>query len=166
MGLQIAVSRVTSVNPATGDTLRDFACASEQDVRAAVARAHAAQPSWGALEIAKRVDILKSFQRLLHERKSQLAQLITREAGKPSAEALTTEVMVVLDTARFLIQHSPRLLSDEPLTHGNLAMKTKAGRIAREPYGVIGIVAPWNYPLSIPAIHSLAALVAGNSAVV
>jgi succinate-semialdehyde dehydrogenase/glutarate-semialdehyde dehydrogenase len=45
-------------------------------------------------------------------------------------------------------------------------MKTKAGRIAREPCGVIGIVSPWNYPLSIPAIQSLAALVAGNSAAV
>src|ERR1700746_1958587 len=163
---QVVVRSVSSVNPATGETLRDFACASEQDVREAVARARAAQPSWSALEVANRVDVLKRFQRLLHERKSQLAQLITHEAGKPSLEALTTEVMVVLDATRFLIQHSPRLLRDEPLTHGNVAMKTKAGHIAREPYGVIGIVSPWNYPLSIPAIQSLAALVAGNSAVV
>ena len=164
--LQIAVRSVISVNPATGETLREFACASEREVHEAVARAGAAQPSWRALEIAKRVDVLKRFQRRLYEKKSQVAELITLEAGKPCVEALTTEVMVVLDAARFLIQNSPRLLNDEPLTHGNIAMKTKAGRIAREPYGVIGIISPWNYPFSIPAIQSLAALVAGNSVVV
>jgi acyl-CoA reductase-like NAD-dependent aldehyde dehydrogenase len=164
--LQIAVRKISSVNPATGKTLCELDCASEAEVRQSIARARAAQPSWFALGIDQRIAVLKKFQRLLHGRKSEVAQLITREAGKPYAEALSTEVIVVLDAARFLIQNASRLLKDEPLPHGNLAMKTKAGRIIREPYGVIGIVSPWNYPLSIPAIESLAALVAGNAVVV
>ena len=74
--------------------------------------------------------------------------------------------MVVLDAARFYIENSYRLLKDEHLPHGNLAMKTKAGRLLHEPYGVIGIVSPWNYPFSIPATETLAGLVAGNAIVV
>ena len=105
------------------------------------------------------------FQRLLHQKKSEVAQLVTREAGKPYVEALLTEVLVVLDAARFLIDKRYRLLRDEPVPHGNLAMKTKSGRLIREPYGVIGIISPWNYPFSIPATESLAALVAGNAVV-
>jgi acyl-CoA reductase-like NAD-dependent aldehyde dehydrogenase len=74
-------------------------------------------------------------------------------------------VLVVLDAARFLIENAYQLLRDEPVPHGNLAMKAKSGRLLREPYGVIGIISPWNYPFSIPATESLAALVAGNAVV-
>src|SRR4051812_30069154 len=99
------------------------------------------------------------------QRKSEIAAAITREAGKPLAEALVTEVLVVLDACRFLIDNAYPLLRDEPLPHGNLATKLKRGRLVREPHGVIGIISPWNYPFSIPATETLAALVAGNAVV-
>jgi acyl-CoA reductase-like NAD-dependent aldehyde dehydrogenase len=66
---------------------------------------------------------------------------------------------------RFLIENAGRLLRDEPVPHGNLATKLKRGRLLREPHGVIGIISPWNYPFSIPATETLAALVAGNAVV-
>src|SRR5262249_16023958 len=109
---------------------------------------------------------LKKFQRLLHERKSRIAKTISRETGEPYVEALTTEIVVVLDSARFHIENAYSLLRDEPLAHGSLRMKTKSGRILLEPYEVIGIISPWNYPFSIPATESLCALVAGNAVVV
>jgi len=164
--LQIAVRKLVSVNPATGETLREFGCTDESEVSEAVERARFAQPAWAELGIQHRLAVVKKFQHLLHERKSQIAQLITQEAGKPYVEGLTTEVLVVLDAARFCIDNAYRLLRDEPVSHGNLAMKQKAGRIVREPHGVIGIISPWNYPFSIPASESLAALVAGNVVVV
>jgi acyl-CoA reductase-like NAD-dependent aldehyde dehydrogenase len=164
--LQVAAHKIVSTNPATGEALREFECASEADVQAAVGRARAAQPAWGGSGVRKRITILRDFQLLLHRRKSEVAHLVTREAGKPYVEALLTEVLVVLDAARFLIDNAYGLLQDEPVPHGNLAMKTKSGRLVREPYGVIGIISPWNYPFSIPATESLAALVAGNAVVV
>ena len=164
--VEIAARTIASVNPATGEILRELACASEQEVRDAVLRARAAQPAWVALGVHKRAKVLREFQFLLHEKKSDIAAALTREAGKPHVEALTTEVLVVLDSARFYVENAHSLLRDEHLAHANLAMKTKAGRIVREPYGVIGIISPWNYPLSTPATESLAALVAGNAVVV
>jgi acyl-CoA reductase-like NAD-dependent aldehyde dehydrogenase len=163
--LQIAARKVVSVNPASGETLREFQCASEQDVHAVVARARVAQPAWNRCGVLRRVAILREFQRLVHRNKSQIAALITREAGKPLVEALLTEVLVVLDAARFCVENAFAFLRDQAVPHGNLAMKTKAGRILREPYGVIGIVSPWNYPFSIPATESLSALVTGNTVV-
>jgi acyl-CoA reductase-like NAD-dependent aldehyde dehydrogenase len=163
--LQIAVRRVSSVNPATGDVLRELECAGDREVQAAVARARTAQAAWAEIGVQKRIAILREFQRRLHEKKSEIAEAITREAGKPVAEALTTEVLVVLDAARFLIDNAYRLLRDEPVPHGNLATKLKSGRLVREPYGVVGITSPWNYPFSIPATEALAALVAGNAVV-
>jgi len=163
--LQIGVRKVSSVNPATGEVLREWECADEREVLAAVARARAAQPAWAKIGIGKRVAILREFQGGLLEKKSEIAAVITREAGKPLAEALTTEVLVVLDAARFLIDNAYRLLREERLPHGNLVTKLKRGRLIREPYGVIGIISPWNYPFSIPATETLAALVAGNAVV-
>jgi acyl-CoA reductase-like NAD-dependent aldehyde dehydrogenase len=163
--LQTAGRKIASTNPATGATLREFECTSEPEVQAVIAGAHLAQPAWAGLGVLDRIAILRKFQLLLHRKKSEVAELVTREAGKPYVEALLTEVLVVLDAARFLIEHSYRLLRDEPVPHGNLAMKAKSGRLLREPYGVIGIISPWNYPFSIPATESLAALVAGNAVV-
>ncbi len=166
MATQVEVGRqISSVNPATGAVLRTFECATEAEVNSAVAKARAAQPAWHALGIRKRINLLRDFQRLLHARKSEVARVITSEAGKPYVEALTTEVVVVLDAARFLIDNAYELLRDLPVPHGSLAMKTKAGRIVREPYGVLGIVSPWNYPFSTPATELLGALVAGNAVV-
>ncbi len=163
--VQVPVRTVASVNPASGGVLREFACAGEVEVHAAVVRSRAAQTQWCEAGSRRRVEIVREFQRLLCEKKSDVARVITREAGKPYVEALLTEVMVVLDAARWLIDNAYSLLRDEPVDHGNLAMKTKAGRIVREPYGVIGIISPWNYPFSIPATEAMAALVAGNAVV-
>jgi acyl-CoA reductase-like NAD-dependent aldehyde dehydrogenase len=164
-GLQIAASRVVSLNPATGAVLREFECASESQVQVAVARARAAQVDWSKIGVRKRVAVLREFQHRLLEKKSEIAAAITEEAGKPVAEALTTEVLVVLDAARFLIDNAYGLLADEPVSHGNLATKLKRGCLVREPHGVVGIISPWNYPFSIPATETLAALVAGNAVV-
>jgi len=161
-----AATRIASVNPATGEALREFETVTEAGVRSAVARSRAIQPNWNQLGVSARVSIIREFQRLLHERKSEVAQLITSEAGKPRVEALLTEVMVVLDAARFCIDNAHGFLREQPVPHGNLAMKTKSGRVVREPYGVIGIISPWNYPFSIPATETLAALAVGNTVVI
>jgi acyl-CoA reductase-like NAD-dependent aldehyde dehydrogenase len=162
---QISLRTIASINPANGAVLREFLCAGEAEVHAVVERARAAQSECSQLGVRRRISLLRECQRQLNDKKSDVASLITRETGKPYVEALLTEVMVVLDAARFLIENAYRLLRDEPVPHGSLAMKTKAGRIVREPQGVIGIISPWNYPFSIPATEAMAALVAGNAVV-
>jgi acyl-CoA reductase-like NAD-dependent aldehyde dehydrogenase len=156
---------IVSSNPATGETLAELACATLEDVHEAVRRATQAQPAWRALPVKERFAVLKRFQRKLREQRDHVAKLISREAGKPTVEALNTEILVVLDAAEFCIRTAHSFLRDEPRPHGNLAMKTKSGKLVREPYGVIGIIAPWNYPFSLPATETLAALVTGNAVV-
>jgi acyl-CoA reductase-like NAD-dependent aldehyde dehydrogenase len=163
--VEFAVSRIASVNPATGEVLGELDSAGPTEVRAAVARARAAQRDWNAWGIRNRIRVLRRFQQILLAHKTDIARRVTQEAGKPSVEALVTEVLVVLDAARFLIDNAFAILREEKLPHGNLAMKTKSGRILHEPYGVVGIISPWNYPFSIPATEALAALVAGNAVV-
>jgi acyl-CoA reductase-like NAD-dependent aldehyde dehydrogenase len=162
--LQVA-SKIVSLNPATGEVLREIERTSAEQVVAAVEHARAAQAGWADLGLRRRIAVLRDFQGRLHEKKSEIAAAITREMGKPLAEALVTEVLVVLDAARFLIDNAWQLLRDEPVPHANLVTKLKKGRLVREPHGVVGIISPWNYPFSVPATETLAALVAGNAVV-
>src|SRR6202158_5704464 len=163
--VEFAVSRIASVNPATGEVLGELDTAGPAEVRAAVFRGRTAQPDWRGLRVRNGVGVLRRFQQILLAHKTDVACRITQEAGKPAIEALLTEVLVVLDAARFLIDNAFAILREEKLAHGNFALKTKSGRILQEPYGVIGIISPWNYPFSIPATEAIAALVAGNAVV-
>ena len=162
---QNASRQITVANPATGQLLQTFTCAEPNEVNAAVERARAAQLGWRETPLEERLRVLRKFQRLLNTRKRTVAETITSEAGKPVAEALLTEILVVLDAARFLLHEAASFLRDEPVPHGSLATKTKRGQIVREPHGVVGVVSPWNYPFSIPATQVLSALVTGNAVV-
>ena len=156
---------IVSYNPATGEPIAELTCATAGDVQSAVLRAKAAQPRWQATPVAKRVELLRNFQQLLRAQRDDVARLICREAGKPAAEALATEVLVVLDAAQFCINKAHEFLRPQPVPHGNIVMNMKRGKLVRDPFGVIGIIAPWNYPFSIPAIETLGALVTGNAVV-
>jgi len=167
MATQTASSseRIVSTNPATGEVVGEFVGATAEDVRAAVARARAAQKDWAEAGVQARIAVLRRFAALLYERKQDVARAITREAGKPYVEALLTEVLVTLDATRWCCQNAFSFLCDEPVPHASLALKAKRGVIRREPWGVVGIISPWNYPFSIPAVETVAALVTGNAVV-
>jgi acyl-CoA reductase-like NAD-dependent aldehyde dehydrogenase len=163
--VQALAQRISVVNPSSGQILREFECVSTAEVEQAVIRAREAQAAWQQTSVQQRLSVIKKFQRLLNERKQQIARTITSEAGKPYAEALLTEILVVLDTCRFLLDESYGFLREQSVPHGSLGTKLKRGRLLREPHGVIGIVSPWNYPFSIPSTETLAALVTGNAVV-
>ena len=163
--VEAALDLLAVRNPASGAVLAELPRSSEAEIHAAVKAARAAQPAWNGLGAAERARILRRFQKILHARKSEVARLITEEAGKPSVEALLTEVLVVLDAAGFCAENAGAVLRPERMPHANPVMKAKAGRLLREPHGVVGIISPWNYPFSIPATETMAALAMGNTVV-
>src|SRR5215470_15052714 len=153
-------------SPANDAVIGEVPSFSAQEVAAAVKRAAGAQKRWAESPISKRLELLRKFQQLLCEQKDSVAAVITREAGKPLAEAAATEVLVVLEAANFLIANVPAFLQPEDVPHGSPVMKLKRGRLLREPYGVIGIISPWNYPFSLPSVQTLTALATGNAVVI
>lgn len=157
--------RVQSLNPATGELLAEFAAAEAEEVRAAVGDARRAAPEWRRLGPGGRARHLVRLKEAVFKRRHDLAALITREAGKPRLEALLAEVLVALDGLNYLAGHGPAFLEAESVPHQNLAVRFKRGRLEYEPYGVVGIISPSNYPFSIPMNQIGAALIAGNTVV-
>ena len=101
----------TNTNPATSELLGEYPSATPGEVRQAVERAHRAQPSWAGLPLFRRVEVLRRFQQLLVERKQRVAIAISSEAGKPAVEALTSEILVVLDAVKFCTANAARVLT-------------------------------------------------------
>ncbi len=157
--------KVQSLNPATCELLAEFDAAEPTEVQAAVADARRAAPAWRRLGPGGRGRYLVKLKEALFKRRHDVAALITREAGKPRLESLLAEVLVALDGLSYLAGHGPSFLEPESVPHQNLAVRFKRGRLEYEPYGVIGIISPSNYPFSIPMNQVGAALIAGNTVV-
>lgn len=152
-----------AVDPATGEELGQIPCVTPQQAQDAVRRARAAQADWGARSVRERVRALRPLLEVIVDRRDQLAQLISREVGKPRFEALSAEVLPTLDLLDYYLRHAEGLLAPERLKHRLLF--TARSTLHHEPFGVVGLITPWNYPFFLTAGIALGALFAGNAVV-
>lgn len=154
---------IVSTNPATLEELARFRIASDLDVNAAVARARAAQPAWGALSFRNRAQHILNLQRELYDRQEEIISIISDETGKPAFEALTAEVFPACDLMSHFAANAERILREERFTLA--VFRNKRSMISYEALGVVGIISPWNFPFSIPMGAIVMALAAGNTVV-
>lgn len=154
---------VESVDPATGEVWKRFETAVPEAVFDAVSRAKSAQRDWSGQPVGARVRILRRFHESLYRRRHEVAQALTRENGKPVAESIGSEIAIALDFANYYARETPRFLRAPWHNAGALSMKRKRVRIAHEPFGVIGVISPWNYPFMLSAGVIIPALVTGNA---
>ncbi len=154
-----------SVDPATEQPIGEVPVADAVAVAGAVQRARDAQGAWAQRSLSERLAVLERFQRILLDRRGELAELISREAGKPLIEARLAELFPALEMIAYLGREGRSVLSPERSRLDNAMLKDRTSTVGREPVGVVGIIAPWNYPFSIPATQALSALYAGNGVV-
>ncbi len=153
----------TTTTPLTGAVLAPIPQCTADDVRAAVADARVAQAAWAGEPVRRRAAILARVHDLVLARRSEVLDLIQLESGKARGHAYE-EVADVAINARFYSRRGPRLLADA--RRGGLVPVFTQTREVRHPKGVVGIVAPWNYPLALSASDALPALLAGNAVVI
>jgi len=159
---QVAVDRIPSIDPATGQVRAEFERTAPLMVAGLMAKARAAQVEWAKRPIEERCARIGKLKKIMLEAREALADAVVRESGKPRVEALFADVFVSLDTAEYFAQHGRRLLRAEKVRHHSTAAKAKSGRLLYEPLGVVGIISSWNYPLAIPMSQMIPAVAAGN----
>lgn len=154
-----------SHDPATGDVISRFETTPLQEIPGRIERARAAQHDWATTPLPERCAAVGRLQSILFERRHEIAEIVTREVGKPKLEALLHDAMVAIDTAAHYSDAAriQKMLRPERVRHHHLALKAKRGKIHYEPHGVIGIISPWNFPIAIPIGQMIPALVAGNA---
>jgi acyl-CoA reductase-like NAD-dependent aldehyde dehydrogenase len=156
-------AKIRSYAPATGELLGEAPNTTAEEVKRAVAAARRSQEAWGALPIEERGARMLRFRDAIVDRSDEVVDLLARECGKPKQEALLHEVMVVADIATHLAKNAPRIL--EPRQISVHLMKHRKSYLHFVPRGVVGVISPWNYPFQLPLRDVIAALVAGNAAV-
>ncbi len=156
---------IISINPTDEKELGRIQADGRQGVDRAIQAARHAAAAWSTCSIKERRKFLVNLQRILLQQKNSIAELVVREQGKPLTEALTTEVLPVLALLKDLLKQAPRQLKDEPVAHQTILFAHKKSRYRYIPYGVIGVISPWNFPFSVPMPELAAALIAGNTVV-
>lgn len=151
-----------TTTPLTGAALAEIPQCSVEDVDAAVANARFAQAGWAATSVRRRADVLRRVHDLVLSRRDEILDLVQLESGKARGHAYE-EVADVAINARFYARRGPKLLAD--VRRGGIVPVLTRTREVRHPKGVVGIVAPWNYPLALSVSDSLPALLAGNAVV-
>lgn len=147
-------------NPFDASLLATVGQASEADVDAAVASAARGQKIWAAMTGMERARVLHHAVALLHEHNDALAELETRNTGKPLSETTAVDVQTGADALEYYAGLAPALEGSQiPLRESSFVYTR------REPLGVIGAIGAWNYPLQIACWKAAPALAAGNAVV-
>ena len=158
IGSAAGPQRFASINPATGAVLGYVSVAGPADIDAAVRAAQRGQARWAAMTGAERARVLRQAAQILRSRNRELAELETRDTGKPIQETLVVDVVSGADCFEYFAGLA-QSLSGEHIDLGGQAF----GYTRREPLGVVAGIGAWNYPLQIACWKAAPALACGNA---
>ncbi|MCR4439174.1 MAG: aldehyde dehydrogenase family protein [bacterium] len=156
---------LTSINPTTGEVLAQVPPLSRNELCRTIEQVARAFPAWRDVPVEQRLAACRRLIRLITEQRESIARIIAMEQGKPVCEGLIAEVLPVLAALRYLTRQAPRLLRERHVPHELILLAHKRSSYRFAPYGVVAVIAPWNYPFSVPLPEIAAALVTGNTVV-
>ncbi|WP_435093340.1 succinic semialdehyde dehydrogenase [Halorubrum sp. N11] len=148
--------------PATDERIGSVPACTASDVDAAVERARDAQAEWAATPVKERAAVLDRFADLVLDRREELLDLLQLETGK-SRRSAVEELLDVPTGCGYLVNEAPGVLEDE--RRAGVAPGITTATVTYDPIGVVGVISPWNYPLTLSMADALPALVAGNAVV-
>jgi acyl-CoA reductase-like NAD-dependent aldehyde dehydrogenase len=152
-------------NPATGEVIGSVPALSVADVEGVVARARAAQPGWEALGFDGRARILRRAQRWVIDNSGRIARTIVAENGKAYEDAHLAEVSYAAASFGFWAKNASKYLADEKIRSSSPFVLGRKLVLRHAPVGVVGVIGPWNYPLTNSFGDCIPALAAGNACV-
>ncbi|WP_173076962.1 aldehyde dehydrogenase family protein [Phytohabitans rumicis] len=160
---RIEDGELVSTNPATGAEAGRFPVASAEDIGRAVERGREAGLWWAGLGFAGRKERLLRWRALLAQQITELAELSNREGGKPVAEAIV-EATSGIEHVDWAARNARRVLGPRGV-RSRLVLAEFSAHLEYQPYGVVGVIGPWNYPVLTPLGSIAYALAAGNAVI-
>ncbi|MBI0582914.1 MAG: aldehyde dehydrogenase family protein [Methanomassiliicoccus sp.] len=161
---------IRKMNPATLEAIGEVQEAELDSIGPMVQKAREAQAEWASWPLQRRKASLIGVRDRLIDRWEEVAEVISKETGKPRLESVNADVLPSLVAADHSVRSMKGLFARRRVRFGSMGlMMTYMGRrsyIQPRPLGVIGIIAPWNYPLGIPFSQAIMALAAGNAVVI
>lgn len=159
------IEQTECLNPATSEVLGYSDIHTADDIRVMVEKARSAQAGWAALPLKEKVAHLKKIKTYMVDHMDSLAETVARDNGKTRTDALASEILPAVAALTYYCKKAKSFLKDQRVMPGSLLFINKISKITRVPYGVVGIISPWNYPFAIPFSEVVMALLAGNCVV-
>lgn len=156
---------IISVNPATLESLGEVEVFDKEQVESTVARARIAFKTWSQTTIEERLSYILKAKNYLLENSQFFAEFITKENGKPLVEAISADILPVIDLMDHYIKNKHEIPQRENISLGKWALLNKSSYVEYLPLGIIAIISPWNFPFSIPMGQIVTALITGNTIV-
>jgi len=153
--------KLQSINPATEEIVGEFEISDKKTVSKAVKNAIKASKNWKKIDISEREDIIRKFSETLKKNKEEVAELITKEMGKPIIES-EGEIEGSFTNIDWFISNTGKILQDEEV---KLDVENATAKVRFEPVGVVGLITPWNFPIDTPLWKIIPALLTGNTVV-
>jgi succinate-semialdehyde dehydrogenase/glutarate-semialdehyde dehydrogenase/succinyl-CoA reductase len=153
--------KIQSINPATEEVIGEFEVSDKKTVSKAVKKARVAFNEWKKTDVSEREQIIKNFAEVLRKNKSEVAELISKEMGKPIIES-ESEVEGSFGNIDWFVSNTKKVIQDEII---ELNVENVTAKIRFEPVGVVGIITPWNFPIDTPLWKIVPALLTGNTIV-
>ncbi len=159
-----ATGQLESFSPIDGRRLGAVPTIAPEQVQSVVDDVAEVQPFWAALALEDRARYMRRAGQVIVDSLDVLSELLTREQGKPRNESYVMELLPTIDALNWVADAGPEILADEKVKLP-IWVRQKQARLAYEPLGVVGVIAPWNYPWSIPMGEVAIALMCGNGVV-
>jgi acyl-CoA reductase-like NAD-dependent aldehyde dehydrogenase len=151
------------IAPATGETIAWVDDLGADAAAPAAARGRAVQPAWEALGFGGRARVMRRMQKWVTENSDEIVRTIVAETGKAWEDAFIAEVLYAAAAFGHWAEHAEALLADEKVKTANPLLKGKRIVVRHAPLGLVGVIAPWNYPFTNGFGDCVPALMAGNS---
>lgn len=159
------INEIISFNPATTEEIGRVKKFSADEVFEVVERSRKAQKIWQETSFPARRRVVMKAREVILAEMDEIARLISDETGKPVAEALFMEIAPILDLMQFFAKKTEKMLRPERINLGPLGFTGRSSKIVYKPLGVVGIISPWNFPLSISLGEIVMALMVGNTVI-
>src|SRR5438270_13991749 len=162
---KIAGAEIVSRDPATREEIGRVPLTLPEEVARAVDRARAAQAVWAAKSFRERSRVVMNARKIVLKELEEIALLISRETGKPVAEAVAMELTPSLDLMQYFARKTESLLQRERINIGLYGLMGRTSYITYKPIGVVGIISPRNLPWATPRVEVVMAALGGTAGV-
>lgn len=163
--IDFSSAKAGTLNPATGEKLPEVAWTSPVEVSGVIDAARDAQRSWAQQSLARRIEVVEALAQAVLTRHEEISEILSNETGREPTECMMSEVAsfgAYVDTA---VKESKAALKTHKVSISSLDYPGKKASVEMVPRGVIGIIAPWNYPLSNFLKHLFPAVLSGNAVI-
>ena len=158
--------KLKSFNPRTGEVIREIPAVAPGEVKDYVEQARKVAPEWGAIDPEGRARHMRAVRMRLKEKADEVADIVATETGKPHHEALAHEVMASLFQLAYLEHLAPKVLKPKRLIPVLGTILGYKARMEFRPFGVVGCITPWNFPITNCFLATASPLFAGNAVVI